>query len=109
MVCLHMLQTSVMKVNKLCVAYPCANTCRSGEWKRDKRHGKGTFYYGDGHTYSGDWYYGKMHGIGTMRYKDGEEYSGSFVDEVLLVILLVMMPCHSHAAGTIEEDGQGSL
>ncbi|CAF4191791.1 unnamed protein product, partial [Adineta steineri] len=26
-----------------------------GEWKNQKRHGKGTFYYANGNTYTGDW------------------------------------------------------
>ena len=56
-----------------------------GQWKDDKRHGKGTVTYRgqDGNVvekYEGDWYEGKMHGFGRYVYADGGVYEGQWVD-----------------------------
>lgn len=43
-------------------------------------HGKGTFYYSTGTTYSGHFVNGKKQGKGQMEYKDGSIYKGDFFD-----------------------------
>jgi len=58
-------------------------SCLAGEWKEDKRHGKGTVTYRgqDGsivEKFEGDWYEGKMHGHGRYVYADGGVYQGQW-------------------------------
>eukprot|EP01050_Picozoa_sp_SAG11_P001881 SAG11_NODE_88_length_17244_cov_17.187460_5_plen_99_part_00 len=53
-----------------------------GEWREDKRHGKGTVTYapdedGKVEKYTGDWVEGKMHGTGRYQYSDGAVYEGA--------------------------------
>lgn len=38
-----------------------------GDWKDDRKHGKGTFTYENGDTYTGEWVKDKAHGTGTYR------------------------------------------
>jgi hypothetical protein len=35
-----------------------------GEWRDDKKHGRGIFTWSDGNTYEGDWVVDKRHGRG---------------------------------------------
>jgi len=56
-----------------------------GEWKDDRRHGKGSVIYrgADGavvEKYEGDWFEGKMHGHGRYVYADSGVYQGAWVD-----------------------------
>ena len=56
-----------------------------GEWRDDKRHGKGTVTYRgtDGsivEQYQGEWAEGKMHGYGRYVYADSGVYEGQWVD-----------------------------
>ena len=56
-----------------------------GEWKDDRRHGKGTVIYrgADGavvEKFEGDWFEGKMHGHGRYVYADSGVYQGQWVD-----------------------------
>ena len=60
-----------------------------GEWKDDKRHGKGKVIYppvGNGipEEYDGDWYEGKMHGWGRYIYPDGSVYEGEWLNSQVL-------------------------
>ncbi|AFZ80330.1 MORN repeat domain containing protein [Theileria equi strain WA] len=49
-----------------------------GEWRRDRRHGKGTLIYKESkYKYTGDWYLDKRHGYGTLETADFE-YVGEF-------------------------------
>ena len=54
----------------------------SGEWREDKRHGKGTVQYVSGpkgqvvEKFEGDWVSGKMQGQGRYQYADGGVYEG---------------------------------
>ena len=56
-----------------------------GDWKDDRRHGKGTVTYaavegGAAEKYEGDWCEGKMHGYGKYFYADGGVYEGEWVE-----------------------------
>ena len=79
-----------------------------GEWKDDKKHGQGTYIYGeantgnkyvgeykdnrasgqgtytwaDGSTYVGEYKDGKKHGQGTLIYASGNKYVGIFEDDL---------------------------
>ncbi|GMH40083.1 hypothetical protein BSKO_07987 [Bryopsis sp. KO-2023] len=56
-----------------------------GEWKNNKKHGKGTFVYKNGDKYEGDWVNGKRHGLGTLwQFSDGKykiRYNGHWRDD----------------------------
>jgi hypothetical protein len=45
-----------------------------GQFKDDKRNGKGTCYYADGRKYTGDMVNDKREGQGVLVWKDGERY-----------------------------------
>jgi hypothetical protein len=57
-----------------------------GEWKDDKKHGKGVYVYEEGSKYDGEWKDDKKHGKGVMVYKgvtsnsSGQKYDGEFQD-----------------------------
>jgi hypothetical protein len=56
-----------------------------GEWKDNKKHGQGTYYYlanneNKNDKYSGEYKDGEMHGQGTYIYADGDKYVGEFKD-----------------------------
>ena len=52
----------------------------NGEWKENKRHGKGARRWPNGEVYSGDWENGEMHGEGVLKYADGSIlYDGAWV------------------------------
>lgn len=44
-----------------------------GDWKNDKRDGKGVFQtFGD--IFEGDWVMGRKHGFGICTYRSGDRY-----------------------------------
>ena len=43
-----------------------------------KFHGKGTYYYANGSTYTGQWVAGTKQGAGVFTWKDGRSYSGEW-------------------------------
>ena len=45
-----------------------------GEFKDEKRHGKGCLYYASGNSYNGDWVNNKREGKGVYQSKDGDLY-----------------------------------
>jgi hypothetical protein len=52
-----------------------------GEWKNNKRHGKGTLYFKDGDIYVGEYKDGKRNGQGVYTWKeDGSKYVGEYKD-----------------------------
>ena len=56
-----------------------------GEWKNDKRHGRGTLQKANGTRYVGEWAHGNRHGQGTLwTTKDGKlvkRYQGQWVND----------------------------
>ena len=75
-----------------------------GEWREDKRHGKGTVTYApadDGSTekYVGDWVEGKMHGLGRYEYADGGIYE-------VAMLHLVATPGPLHGLVTCKRSGE---
>ncbi len=45
-----------------------------GEWKGQKKHGKGTYYYVNGDKYIGDWVDDHETGQGVFTWPDGDRY-----------------------------------
>jgi hypothetical protein len=51
-----------------------------GEWKEDKKHGRGVHTWPDGNKYDGEFKDGKLHGRGVWTWADGDKYDGEFKD-----------------------------
>ena len=51
-----------------------------GEWKDDKRHGKGTYTFTDGEQYIGEYANDKRIGFGVLTLKSGARYEGAWVN-----------------------------
>jgi len=45
-----------------------------GQFKDNKRHGKGQMDYADGEKYTGDWLQGNQTGQGVYMFANGERY-----------------------------------
>ena len=54
-----------------------------GDWKDDNSNGQGTFTYSSGEKYTGEWKDGKAFGKGTFSYAGGEKYVGDWKDGAL--------------------------
>ena len=70
-----------------CISRPAPVLPRryEGDWKDDRRHGKGTVTYaapdgGVAEKFEGDWSDGRMHGYGKYLYTDGGIYEGEWLD-----------------------------
>ncbi len=51
-----------------------------GEFENEKKHGKGTYYWTSGDTYTGDWFDDKMAGQGVFTRSNGDRYEGQMTD-----------------------------
>ena len=49
-----------------------------GEFRNNKRHGKGIYYYTNGDIYAGDWKNDEFFGNGFYIFASGERYRGEF-------------------------------
>ena len=49
-----------------------------GDYKNDKFDGKGVYYYNNGDKYNGDWRNGKREGKGIFYYNNGDRYEGNW-------------------------------
>ncbi|OMJ83676.1 hypothetical protein SteCoe_15346 [Stentor coeruleus] len=54
-----------------------------GEFKNDKRHGKGLNIKENGEIYDGEWLNDKYNGKGNCTYSDGHLYEGQFLDNLM--------------------------
>ena len=53
-----------------------------GDYKNNKREGKGIMYFDDGDTYEGDYKNDKADGKGIYYYNDGERYEGDWRNNI---------------------------
>ncbi|MFA4851653.1 MAG: hypothetical protein WC599_03955 [Bacteroidales bacterium] len=54
-----------------------------GEWKNDKREGKGTYGWENGLRFEGEWKNNARNGKGTLRYPNGEKIEGYWENDKL--------------------------
>lgn len=55
-----------------------------GEWKNDKKHGKGVMEYKNGNKYEGSFFEGSITGKGTLNYNESDsriKYEGDWQNE----------------------------
>jgi hypothetical protein len=55
-----------------------------GDYRFDKKHGRGVYVYANTESYSGEYRNGKKHGQGTYRFKNGQEKRGMWSDDILM-------------------------
>eukprot|EP01006_Ploeotia_vitrea_P044229 TRINITY_DN66819_c7_g1_i1.p1 TRINITY_DN66819_c7_g1~~TRINITY_DN66819_c7_g1_i1.p1 ORF type:complete len:676 (-),score=79.80 TRINITY_DN66819_c7_g1_i1:196-2223(-) len=58
--------------------YPSGDVYK-GDWKNNKKHGRGRAEYVDGNRYEGEWKDDAKHGQGTITFSDGTSYTGEWV------------------------------
>jgi radial spoke head protein 1 len=51
---------------------------KKGDYVKNKRHGKGLFYYPDGSKYDGEWNENVREGHGTYTYPNNDTYEGAW-------------------------------
>ena len=51
-----------------------------GNYKNDKRDGKGIYYFNSGNRYEGEWKNGKREGKGIFYYNDGDREMGDYLN-----------------------------
>ncbi|TDH65026.1 hypothetical protein CCR75_001555 [Bremia lactucae] len=56
--------------------FSIAGDCHEGMYRKNHRHGMGTYLWANGDKYVGNWRVGKMHGQGTFFWKNGDSYTG---------------------------------
>lgn len=52
-----------------------------GEWKDDEKHGKGKYYFDNGDFYDGEWKNGVRHGNGTLFFNNGNRWEGEWKND----------------------------
>ena len=55
----------------------------SGDWKKGKMHGNGTYTYADGEIYQGGWKNGLRDGQGNSTHANGEKYQGGWKSDFM--------------------------
>jgi len=55
-----------------------ADTRYSGDWKGNKRHGFGTYFWSNGSLYTGEWVDDKREGFGTRVWPNKNRYTGEY-------------------------------
>lgn len=50
----------------------------TGDWKDDRKTGRGTMFFPNGNRYDGLWQDDKPHGEGRMIYANGDVYEGAW-------------------------------
>jgi hypothetical protein len=66
---------------------PCSGLTRGpckydGEWKDEKKNGKGVYKFANGGKYEGEWKDGNKHGKGIYISANGDKYDAEYKDGV---------------------------
>ncbi|MDC0134802.1 hypothetical protein OAI36_01980, partial [Alphaproteobacteria bacterium] len=69
-------------INNKIVTKNYNNGTYTGYFKNDKRHGKGSYIFNNGHKYVGQWKNGQQNGNGIFTYKSGTQLNGKFYNGV---------------------------
>ena len=64
----------------------------SGEFKDNKRHGVGSFIFGNGQVYEGEWKEGLRDGRGELRMPDGSRYAGTWKNDKMDGVMEIYSP-----------------
>jgi hypothetical protein len=83
-----------------------------GDWRDNKRHGKGRFIWPDGSVYDGDWENDLRHGRGLLELSNGFNYEGSWYRNVMEGKGSCIFPSGQCYQGTFKSglrDGRGSI
>lgn len=76
----------------------------TGEWKDDKKTGKGTFRWSNGMVYEGDWVENKRNGQGKFTWPNGQVFDGHWVGDRRNGPGLLVMPDSSRLKGIWKND-----
>jgi len=76
----------------------------TGEWKDDKKHGKGTYRWDNGMVYEGDWAENVRTGHGKFTWPNGQVYEGGWLNDRRHGAGYMTMPDGSRIEGTWEND-----
>ena len=63
----------------------CRGSTYKGDFKDDMIHGEGVFKFGNGHIYEGTFSDNKLHGNGNYIYPNGDRYEGTWHKDKMLV------------------------
>lgn len=89
-----------------------AETKYSGDWRDNRRHGKGRFTWADGSFYEGDWENDLRHGRGVLELSNGFKYEGAWYRNIMEGKGTCIFPSGQSYQGTFRgglRDGRGSI
>lgn len=66
----------------LCIGKNKYRKLYTGDWFKNKKEGKGIFFFNDGGCYDGSWKNSKRDGKGLMIYANGDTYEGSWENDL---------------------------
>jgi hypothetical protein len=69
---------------KVIIYHPNGNKKYEGEFKNDRKNGKGTLTYESGSIYEGEFVDDQRTGKGVLYYANGNRYEGDFVDDQIV-------------------------
>lgn len=105
-------QSSSNQQNQVPTGEEDTSTRYIGDWRDNKRHGKGKFIWSDGSYYEGDWENDLKHGRGVLELSNGFKYDGSWVRNVMEGKGICYFPSGQCYQGTFKSglrDGRGSV
>lgn len=83
-----------------------------GDWRDNRRHGRGRFTWSDGSYYEGDWENDLRHGRGLLELSNGFKYEGNWYRNIMEGKGTCVFPSGQSYQGTFRSglrDGRGSI